>query len=201
MENFKRKIESKQELETGKEGDKLTHKELVMFYAKANKECKLTEEFMENYRQKDGGYIELAKAFMFYRALKETQLLEELKKLGVNIEELNVFNPGFDEDQSEPNQEWHLFISYYAYKIWESGLNWDDTVEFWDKGKGLKCPELLLWLAEAAGCDDCDIAKAKKVAEDLCKEKKRKDAPDRIKEIIPRDEINKKIKEHLSHSV
>ena len=60
----------------------------------------------------------------------------------------------------------------------------------WQKG-GLTCPELLLWMAEAAGCD---ITEAKKEAEILCKGNKRSQAHEKIKELLPWEMIENKIR-------
>ena len=57
-------------------------------------------------------------------------------------------------------------------------------------GPGLKCPELLLWIAEAAGCD---IREAKMEAEKLCEKGERLLACNAIKKIIPWEEIEKHI--------
>ncbi len=46
----------------------------------------------------------------------------------------------------EPNQKWHLFESWFLQTVEEKKT--DDLKEI--KCEGFKCPELLLWMAEAA---------------------------------------------------
>lgn len=48
--------------------------------------------------------------------------------------------------KAEPNQKWHLLTSYYD----ESSDRNKDAKACYNR---LKCPELLLWIAEAAGID------------------------------------------------
>lgn len=48
-------------------------------------------------------------------------------------------------DKAEPNQKWHLLKSYYL----QTDINSDAQKCY----NSLLCPELLLWIAEAAGFD------------------------------------------------
>lgn len=61
-------------------------------------------------------------------------------------------------EQCEPNQKWHLFEAYISYKLNKNGGDAKARM-----GK-LKCPELLLWMAEAAGIDDEIVTEAKEAA-------------------------------------
>jgi len=61
-------------------------------------------------------------------------------------------------EQCEPNQKWHLFESYISRTFEDEGENVVVHI-----GK-LKCPELLLWMAEAAGIDEEIVTEAKEVA-------------------------------------
>lgn len=90
-----------------------------------------------------------------YKELIKEQRLTWLKDLDKNfILERRQYS------QLEPNQKWHLLISWYAYKIImdvydvEIGdarrLKENTEVNNWC---GVKCPELCLWMQEAA-CDN-----------------------------------------------
>ena len=61
-------------------------------------------------------------------------------------------------EQCEPNQKWHLFESYISRTFEEEGENVVADIS------RLKCPELLFWMAEAAGIDDEIVTEAKKAA-------------------------------------
>lgn len=157
----------------------LTKKDVLEFYASKNRHYPITDEFMKTYKQKRNGYIEVANVFnnkgnnerdkKFFEWLKKNnengtlgdlESLREINRLGLlNINngtldlpnKLDVFriNP---DGETEPNQKWHFFISYYAYN------------EFNNKNPGdrilsahVTCPELWLWTAEAAK-DDQEIS-------------------------------------------
>lgn len=67
----------------------------------------------------------------------------------------------------------------------EKKLDLDAKAMCWDlkwQNRGFTCPELLLWMAEAAGCD---ITQAKEEAEKLCKDNKRSKVHEKIKVLIP----------------
>lgn len=59
----------------------------------------------------------------------------------------------------EPNQKWHFFEAYFMRKIIDSE---GEKIEI----KGFRCPELLLWLAEAADVDQNIIKQASVLAKD-----------------------------------
>ena len=61
-------------------------------------------------------------------------------------------------EQCEPNQKWHLFEAYISYKLKVNGGDVKDHM------RKLQCPELLLWMAEAAGIDDEIVMEAKEAA-------------------------------------
>ncbi len=54
------------------------------------------------------------------------------------------------KDLAKPNQKWHFLESYCINKIKNEGIEWlEEKAHPWS----LQCPELLLWLVEAAGID------------------------------------------------
>lgn len=61
-------------------------------------------------------------------------------------------------EQCEPNQKWHLFESYISRTFEKEGESVVVCIS------QLKCPELLLWMAEAAGIDDEIVMEAKEAA-------------------------------------
>lgn len=66
---------------------------------------------------------------------------------------------------AEPNQKWHFFESYISILIEQGKIQLDD-----DAGKcykRLKCPELLLWIAEAVGIDSETVKEAARKAREI----------------------------------
>lgn len=55
-----------------------------------------------------------------------------------------------EKNSAEPNQKWHFLESYCLNKIKNEGIGWlEKPVNRWV----FKCPELMLWLVEAAGIE------------------------------------------------
>ena len=155
-------------------------RQIIEYFSTCKEHYPLSDEFVKKYQQNkgkshqsDGGYIQKA------------------------------YNCGMDinAEKAEPNQKWHLLDSYYGVN--ENGFDINDkeldkNATIWSMGDmetgkggpGLKCPELLLWIAEAAGCD---IREAKMEAEKLCEKGERLLACNAIKKIIPWEEIEKHI--------
>lgn len=65
-----------------------------------------------------------------------------------------------DRQLHEPNQKWHYFISWF-----KESNNWKETSSAKRAIKGLKCPELLLWIYEACGIEPAKVKDAKLIAE------------------------------------
>ena len=72
-----------------------------------------------------------------------------------------------NERMHEPNQKWHLFEAYFIYKLVEK----DGDVEF--RRGSFKCPELLLWLAEAADVNSNIVEEAATYASEKIEEIKK----------------------------
>lgn len=144
----------------------MTNREVIEFYSNKDSHYELSDEFVKKYQQPSEEYIKYANS------------------LGRKV----------DKSLAEPNQQWHLLESYYGQKIEQKKLDLDAEANCWDfkwqKG-GFKCPELLLWMAEAAGCN---IIEAKQEAEKLCDNNKRSQAHKKIKELITWEMIENKIK-------
>ena len=97
-----------------------------------------SDEFIERYQQKDGGYIDLA------------------KELGLLV----------DKTKHAPDQKWHFFESWMLPSINnpQATLTWESSAKDRVYNK-LLCPELLLWIYEACEVSPSKIVRAKKIAE------------------------------------
>lgn len=104
--------------------------ELIKFYDDKKEHYPISDEFIKNYQQKDGPYIDHA------------------GKTGHTV----------SAEQCEPDQKWHLFVAYIPDRLKRNGGDAEARVGT------LKCPELLLWMAEAAGIDDEIVTEAKEAA-------------------------------------
>lgn len=100
-----------------------TVKEWMSFLTGKKEHYKYTDEFVIQYRQKQGGYIAFA------------------KKVGHSTEQFN----------GEPNQKWHFFESLMVRSLYDGSYKMEDNAE--TVYYRLKCPELLLWICEASGVD------------------------------------------------
>ena len=97
-------------------------------------------------------------------------------------------------EQCEPNQKWHLFVAYISYK-----LEVDDLCAKARMGP-LQCPELLLWMAEAAGIDDEIVTEAKEAAASEI-DRIREEKPDGSYSAKAVVEMNAKIKNKYGKSL
>lgn len=144
----------------------MTNREVIEFYSNKNEHYSLSDEFVKKHQQYRGGYIDFA------------------KKCGKLV----------DKRLAEPNQKWHLLESYYRQKLKEGKIHMDADAKCWSvnwQSGGFKCPELLLWMAEAAGIN---IKEAKKATEILYANNKRAEAHKMIKKLITWEMIEEKIK-------
>lgn len=94
-----------------------------------------------------------------------------------------------DMENAEPNQQWHLLTAYYNELT--------DDQKRTKNYRYLKCPELLLWIAEAAGIDSALVDKAANEAREIINNGtngySRIKAASKIKTIITWDMIEEKI--------
>lgn len=89
-----------------------------------------------------------------------------------------------NKTQAEPDQKWHLLVSCFGNESKEKMM---EEANCYNR---FRCPELLLWMAEAAGCD---IKEAAIVAEQWCEKGDRLKAVKAIRELIPWTDIEKQI--------
>lgn len=66
------------------------------------------------------------------------------------------------KEKAEPNQKWHLSEAYMQELLEKEQIQSNDDAK--TRYNNLKCPELLLWIAEAAGVDSEIIAEAARKA-------------------------------------
>lgn len=90
-----------------------------------------------------------------------------------------------DSKNAEPNQKWHLLKSYYQ------GTDGNKAAK---RCYGyLLCPELLLWITEAAGFDIKDVAKEARQIIDKGEKWSRNKAGRKIREKITWEMLEEKI--------
>lgn len=91
---------------------------------------------------------------------------------------------------AEPNQKWHYLDAYIGLKIEEREFHEDDDAKY--SYANLKCPELILWIAEAVGVDNKKIFASSNKAKELINaggSRSRVLAASAIKNIITWEEI------------
>lgn len=114
----------------------VTVKDMASFLETRKTHYPISNEFIEKYQQKDGGYIDNA------------------KQAGLVV----------DKQLHEPNQKWHYFESWYYPSIEDGSLSLTDSAKSRVYSK-LLCPELLLWIYEACEVDPVKVKAAYKIAE------------------------------------
>lgn len=127
---------------TGNENNKIdlpddyiiTMSDMERFLLTKDEQYPITNEYVELYQQASGGYIANA------------------LKAGLTV----------DKAQHLPSQKWHYFESW-LYPTIEEGMMWDASASDRSYGK-FACPELLLWIIEAAGVDSEKVREAKDIA-------------------------------------
>ncbi len=95
----------------------------------------LSDEFIHEYQQASGGYIDYA------------------TKLGVDV----------NKAKAEPNQKWHFFTSWLGQSLKDGTCRWDDKAKS-KTYSSFQCPELLLWFFEATGVSSNKVIAARDAA-------------------------------------
>jgi len=101
---------------------------------------------------------------------------------------------------AEPNQKWHFFESYILRLLCDNKISLDDSAE---KIYGrIKCPELLLWIAEACGIKEEDVIYASKEAQEIIVKNTsaRNSASRRIHELILWTDVEIVIRDYIKSS-
>lgn len=154
----------------------ITNKDIIKFYSRKVMEnediFQKTYYFENEHRQRSGGYISLARTFLsdgvsgkddkekrFYkwlRAKEEEHTIYQLRAFRY-LEEDTKFDIFLNH--ARLNQKWHCLVSWYAYTEFDGRLNditYTEPIYMPDAQKtcilkpGNRCPELRLWLVEAA---------------------------------------------------
>ncbi len=151
------------------ENNKLKERDIIEFYLKKKEHYELTDQFMQEYTQKNGGYIDLYNKIGEENNLKndDQQVLDKLQNEFESLKDDNRLSwlDQFTYDEifckNNLNQRWHLLISWYAYKIIldkypeinaiskATPLKTIDKNTTFEFGAG-DCPELCIWMVEAA---------------------------------------------------
>ncbi len=131
----------------------------------------MTTKFINNYQQGDDGYITFASIFSakgkIQRTNKTSNLLDNYKRINILLsnntyQEISPFckltktfisDVSINKNIGEPNQKWHLLVSFYGQNAVEGTLSKSNIFK-----KSITCPELWLWMLEAA-IDDSNITK------------------------------------------
>ena len=120
----------------------LTVKDVADYLSTKKAHYPMSDEFVERYQQKDGGYIDLA------------------KERGLVV----------DKYLHEPNQKWHFFDSWLASKVQEHiDEGKEDFYSLSAEQRiytNLLCPELLLWIYEACDVSPVKVREAMRIAEE-----------------------------------
>ena len=114
----------------------VTMSDIAGFLETKKEHYPLSDEFVEKYQQKSGGYIDNA------------------KKAGIVV----------NKQLHSPNQKWHFFESWLYPSIEDKSLTWDESAKSRVYSK-LICPELLLWIYEACDVNPSKVKEAKEIAE------------------------------------
>ncbi len=138
--------------------------DLIRFYSNKDPKPHYTTEFIKEHQQPGGGYINFAKVFQTqgkfvgepgqndnYEKINELIKQGELNKVFA-FEKLDtdfITNIKVDKTIGEPNQKWHLLVSYFGQTELEGGKAKADLFK-----KSITCPELWLWLIEVAKDDE-----------------------------------------------
>ena len=106
-----------------------TNKDLCNFYICKEEHYENTDRFIKKYQQTNAS----KKSYLAFAIESGHMIYKSL---------------------AEPNQKWHFIESWYKSKIM--------TVDNFDEKRaikwcGLRCPELLIWMAEAAGVEVSDV--------------------------------------------
>lgn len=150
--------------------ERITNKKIIKFYSSKciedNLNCTSTYSFENENMQSSGGYIGVANAFInkvenddkyFYQWLlgkDKDNTMYNLNSLKF-LPEDNDFDVFLEKDKV--NQKWHCLISWYARLECDGKLteeSYEKEIQVSDETCILKkknsCPELRLWLVEAA---------------------------------------------------
>lgn len=169
--------------------------DVIKFFNKKEMHYPLSDQYIRFYSIENQDYMKLADSIQSYQdvikdddsafadyilKLSEKDIGESEVLQNIDLSRFPIV-PGKGRECVEPNQKWHLLISWYLYKefvekhqILSNGKktfcykgkmkstnvtpnnNFNETGKDGDnlnKGRGISCPELLIWMAEASGIE------------------------------------------------
>ncbi|MBD9053674.1 hypothetical protein [Holdemanella biformis] len=169
--------------------------DVIKFFNKKEMHYPLSDQYIRFYSIENQDYMKLADSIQSYQDvikdddsafadyllhLSYKDILNSTVLKHIDLYRLPIV-PGKGRECVEPNQKWHLLISWYLYKefvekhqILSNGKktfcykgkmkstnvtpnnNFNETGKDGDnlnKGRGISCPELLIWMAEASGIE------------------------------------------------
>lgn len=94
--------------------------------------------------QTTGAYFDYAKRYIKNNSEIVFPQIKKYKNISIN------------PDSAEPNQKWHLLISYYDYKIEHGKFDMNSIASL----ERIYCPQLMIWIAEVAGLQRKILKKA-----------------------------------------
>lgn len=151
----------------------ITMHDIAQFLETKNEHYPLSDEFIERYQQKSGGYIENA------------------RKAGLTV----------NKYLHEPNQKWHFFESWLYPSIEEGSMEWSESAKT-RVYTYLQCPELVLWIYEACEVSPAKVSQAKKIAEKLKVEGKATSTiASQMRQIISWDDLEPAIREFMEQDI
>lgn len=120
----------------------------IDFYKDKAAKPEWTDKFIKEYQQEESdGYISLARAFEAYNKINSE--MEKSPDIRVHaLRDLDkdfVLNVKCNKDDGEPNQKWHFLVAFCAMVELEGSEKEKSLFS-----KSYPCPELRLWLIEAA---------------------------------------------------
>lgn len=132
---------------------------MIEFYSAKVAKPILTTQFVKKHRQGSGGYIDFAKVFsnkgnfksrdpkhkLNYDYIKKCVDAGEVSTIKAfeYVDEGFIMSVSVDKKQGEPNQKWHLLVSFYG----QSEIGKEDAII---STGAISCPELWLWMFEVA---------------------------------------------------
>lgn len=151
----------------------ITMYDIAQFLETKKEHYPLSDEFIERYQQKSGGYIENA------------------RKAGLTV----------NKYLHEPNQKWHFFESWLYPSIEEGTMEWNESAKSRVYSL-LQCPELVLWIYEACEVSPAKVSQAKKIAEKLKVEGKATSTiASQMRKIVLWDDLEPAIREFMEQDV
>ena len=164
--------------------------DVIKFFNKKEMHYPLSDQYIRFYSIENQDYMKLADSIQSYQDvikdddsafadyllhLSYKDILNSTVLKHIDLYRLPIVS-GIEKECVEPNQKWHLLISWYLYKEFVEKHQISDENNFYYKGKiisttvtpnnnfesdkdainldgRIRCQELLIWMAEASGIE------------------------------------------------